>query len=201
MLLIAMTGAKCSGKTTASEVLNTEYGFVRLRFADAVKNMLLAMGLSKNEVDGDAKEKPSVLLGGKTPRFAMQSLGSEWGRSSVSDTLWIDIVWAEINRLRTENPEIRIVIDDCRFANEHAMLLRLGANIWRIRRHQVEPDVTKWGQALARVGIGKRVHNSELSWATLAANAIIANNATRPEFIKRIHGMMAHRHPTLKRTI
>jgi hypothetical protein len=197
MLLIVMTGAKQSGKTTASNLLVDEYGFIRLRFADALKRMLLAMGLTPNDIDGDAKEKPCVLLGGKTPRWAMQSLGTEWGRSLISDNLWVDILWCEIDRLRAANPDVRIVIDDCRFPNEYKMVKMLGASVWSIRRAMVEPVVTRWSRFLSWFGIGKRVHISELYWSKFEVDVTVRNNAGIGDFVDKLRGQLYLWHPEL----
>jgi hypothetical protein len=185
MLLIVMTGAAKSGKTTACNLLVDEYGFTRLRFADAGKNMLLAMGLKRSDVDGDTKEVPSLLLGGKTPRFAMRTLMTEWARDTIYDDIWLDIIGAKINELRMANPDVRIVIDDCRFPNEYAFLTRLGAKVWSIRRPSVEPAIKWWKQLLAQIGIGVHVHASEQYWAKFTTSITVMNLSTRDELLDK----------------
>ena len=79
--LIGLVGAAHCGKTTVAILLSREHRYVRLRFADTIKDMLRVLGLSDEQLDGNLKEVPTDLLYGKTPRWAMQSLGTEWGAS------------------------------------------------------------------------------------------------------------------------
>ena len=44
--------------------------------------MLYQLGLGEAHIEGALKEVPCELLGGKTPRYAMQTLGTEWGRDT-----------------------------------------------------------------------------------------------------------------------
>lgn len=128
--LIAFTGLAGSGKTTAAQYLVEQHGYVRTRFADSLKAMLRSIGLSHEEIDGSRKELPSPLLCGKTPRWAMQTLGTEWGRDCIDSDLWTTI-WVE--RIA---PHLdlggRVVCDDCRFENEAVAVGRLGGTVVRI---------------------------------------------------------------------
>ena len=54
--VIGLCGKKETGKTTAGLYLSTVKGYKRVRFADRLKNMLKALGLSDREIDGDLKE-------------------------------------------------------------------------------------------------------------------------------------------------
>jgi hypothetical protein len=80
--LIALTGYAGSGKSTLADILACEHGFTVVKFAGPLKAMLRALGLDEREIEGDLKEQPCQLLAGHTPRRAMQTLGTEWGRVS-----------------------------------------------------------------------------------------------------------------------
>lgn len=117
-MLIAFTGPAGSGKTTAAKYLVDHHGFIRMRFADPLKRMLATLGLSPEQIDGPEKENPCDLLCGQSPRWAMQSLGTEWGRECIDADLWV-YLW------RTARRDIGgkdIVVDDCRFRNEVAAI-------------------------------------------------------------------------------
>ena len=77
--IIGIMGKKHCGKSEASKYLELSHGFKRISFADPMKCMLLSLGLSSEELWGNRKEIPSELLGGQTPRYAMRTLGVEWG--------------------------------------------------------------------------------------------------------------------------
>lgn len=111
--IIAFTGPAGCGKSTAALHLVVSHGFTRMRFAEPLKAMLRTLGLSHDEVDGPAKEMPCHLLCGKTPRWAMQTLGTEWGRDLIGSDLWVR-AW------RNAQASIKggVVVDDCRFPNE-----------------------------------------------------------------------------------
>jgi hypothetical protein len=70
---------------------------------------------------------------GATPRSLMQMIGTDWGRKMIREDLWIDLWRREVNAL----PEgANIVIDDCRFPNEHAECKAQGNTIvFRITRN------------------------------------------------------------------
>ena len=152
--IIAFTGVAGSGKSTAAQYLVERHGFERVRFAGRLKDMMRALGLSEREIEGDLKEKPCALLAGKTPRYAMQTIGTEWGRDIIDHDLWVR-VWADrVAKLPAGKP---VVVDDCRFPNEAATVRALGGNIVRIMRpgagtssahlsethtHEMRPDIT-----------------------------------------------------------
>jgi hypothetical protein len=123
--LIGLCGLAGCGKSTVAAYLENELGYARVRFAGPLKDMLRALGLSERHIEGDLKEVPCELLGGKTPRQAMQSLGTEWGRDMVADDLWIR-AWAD--RL----PVGPVVAEDVRFPNEAAAIREKGGLLIRI---------------------------------------------------------------------
>ncbi len=49
---------------------------------------------TEDKIEGSLKAKPCSLLAGKTPRHAMQTLGTEWGRNCIGDGFWINL-WRE----------------------------------------------------------------------------------------------------------
>lgn len=130
-MLIALTGPKGCGKTTIAEELVKSQDFTRLRFAGPIKDMLRALGLTAEQVDGDLKEKPSALLGGKTPREAMQDLGTRWGRE-FDPSLWVRATMHRVDGLRLAHRDV--IIDDCRFANEAHAVRQAGGVIVEVVR-------------------------------------------------------------------
>lgn len=130
-VLIAFTGLAGAGKSTAALHLVETHGFHRVRFAGPLKAMMAALGLSQREIDGDLKEQPCALLGDQTPRHAMQTLGTEWGRKLIVSDLWIRAWQAAMDALPPGAP---VVVDDCRFPNEAEAVRAAGGVIVRIER-------------------------------------------------------------------
>jgi hypothetical protein len=129
--IIAFTGLAGAGKSTAALHLVERHGFQRIRFAGPLKAMMGALGLSADEVDGNRKELPCELLGGKTPRHAMQTIGTEWGRDLICSDLWIRAFRAALDKVPVGVP---VVIDDCRFPNEAEAVAAAGGILVRIER-------------------------------------------------------------------
>lgn len=142
-IIVGLTGLKGAGKDTAAAVL-VERGFAVIKFADGLKNMVRALlktaGMSDKEievwVEGAWKETPCPALVGKTPRYAMQTLGTEWGRQMIGNSIWTDITLAAI--AASEN---NVVITDLRFPNEYRVLNDIGAAMFRIERGIVNTDL------------------------------------------------------------
>lgn len=136
---IGLTGPAGVGKSTFARTRLGPLGYVVLPFAAPLKSMLFAMyeyaGLSREGIDRrlrtDLKDKPDHVLGGKTPRQAMQALGTEWGRSLVSQDLWTTL-W------RASAMSGPTVADDLRFQNEADLVRSLGGEVWEIQRHGAE---------------------------------------------------------------
>lgn len=123
-----------SGKSTVAKYLVDTYGFKRIRFAHRLKAMLVeGLGLTWADVDDPVlKQTPHPRLNGRTPRECLQTLGTEWGRGMVSESLWVDR--AEDDIIEAYRAGRSVVVDDLRFANEEAMLACLGAYTFRIVR-------------------------------------------------------------------
>jgi len=133
--------AMFSGKTTAANYLCMQHGFTKLSFATTLKKMtetfLHQLGMSALEIAdrtrGTRKEQviPEI---GVSARRIMQSLGTEWGRQCIKDSLWVDITLHQAVRLMALGHSV--VVDDLRFPNEHDAIHAAGGDTWRI----VRPD-------------------------------------------------------------
>lgn len=131
---LGLAGLPGAGKSTVAKILVERHGFTRLRFAGRLKAMLHALGLDERHTDGDLKETPCDLLGGKTPREAMQTLGTDWGRQLVAPDLWLRAAIAEARRTPGD-----IVFDDVRFENEAAIIRKAGGHVLRVERPSAGP--------------------------------------------------------------
>jgi hypothetical protein len=132
MNVIALCGTAGAGKSTIADYLVSDLGYTRIKFADGLKNMLRSLGLDEDEIEGSRKEKPCALLCGKTPRHAMVTLGTEWGRNLIGPDFWTTI-WRE--RVATVlNSGGRVVVDDMRFPNEADAATDAGAFRMRVVR-------------------------------------------------------------------
>ncbi len=142
--LIAFAGLKGAGKDTAAAVF-VAAGYRPIKFADGLKRMLRSLiewqdsaAPSHRMTDGDLREVPSDLLGGRTPRHAMQTLGTEWGRDLMARGLWVDAAERAISTALAAGQGV--VISDLRFANEATLVRRLGGLVVIIERPGTSAD-------------------------------------------------------------
>ena len=161
--IIALCGPQGSGKTTLARLLVNQ-GYEPSRFAGALKTMihtlLMYQGVLLEEAvqmtDGDLKETPTPFLDYKTPRHAMQTLGTEW-RNLISKDLWVNIWERSLNR------DSKIVVDDMRFLHEADRVHQLGGVVIKIHR----PN-----------NLNSDTHSSEQEYRKIFPDFIITNSST-----------------------
>ena len=117
-IIIGLCGYMGSGKSTvARELAHLLPDAHIVPFAATLKRMCRALGLTEAQVYGSEKDTPCELLGGKAPRHAMQTLGTEWGRGRIDDRIWLRAWKASI-----PTGARFVLVDDVRFANEAGAL-------------------------------------------------------------------------------
>lgn len=124
--VIGLAGPAGSGKSAAASILYRRYRFERLRFAaplkSAMRALLSELGVSpirvERMIEGDLKECPVPELSHRSPRYAMQTLGTEWGRDIMAPDFWAAPQGARAATMAAEGR--RVVFEDVRFANEAA---------------------------------------------------------------------------------
>lgn len=158
-LLIGLVGQKGSGKSTAANALCKHRDTVRLPFAGRLKAMLKVLELPAACLDTPLlKERKYHMLGDKTPRFCMQTLG-DWGRNIHPD-FWI---WQwQFEALEGIKIGNHIICDDVRFPNEARAIKGLGGKLVRISR-----DLSKQTSDL---------HPSEVEQSTIPVDITFHNN-------------------------
>lgn len=158
MEIVGLSGYARSGKDEAAKVLVEEFGFTRVAFADKLRDFLYALNPMVSQyvyVKGD-DDKP-VLWGGnetvcvqevidvfgwdgykETPygpevRRLLQRLGTEAGRETLWDSIWIDAALTGLPE------DAKVVVTDCRFPNEAQAIDKRGGSLWRVKRTGVGP--------------------------------------------------------------
>lgn len=135
-VIIGITGLKGSGKDTAALALVAYKGYHLVKFADGLKIMMRALlkyagikpELVEEAIEGEHKETLMQVLDWRSPRYAMQTLGTEWGRNLISENLWVRICETRCRQFDD------VVISDVRFPNEVKMIQYQGGKIIRISR-------------------------------------------------------------------
>lgn len=151
MEIIGLSGYARSGKDEAAKVLVEDYGFTRVAFADKLREFLYAMNplIHPTEKNYFAFHKSPTRLQDVIDRHGwdgyketdykheiralLQRLGTEAGRKTLWDTIWIDAA------LTGFSDDAKIVVTDCRFPNEAQAVRDRGGQVWRITREGVGP--------------------------------------------------------------
>ena len=132
MKIIGITGAAGSGKdTVADSIVKYSDEFTKCSFAAPIKNMLKAIGLNDAQLNGGWKDVIDERFG-RTPRYMMQTLGTEWGRNAIDPEIWVKTVFY--------NLESYVVLSDVRFENEAEMVRGRGILIHMAGRKKIIPN-------------------------------------------------------------
>jgi hypothetical protein len=145
--LVGLIGVAGAGKSTVANIVERDYGFSKIRFAGGIKSMLRALlheagverGRIQEMIDGSLKEVACDELAGRSPRYCLQTLGTEWGREFVSQNFWVDLTMHSVDNLLAVSKSV--VIDDVRFPNEVKAVKDSGGRIFRVMRdHNSIPE-------------------------------------------------------------
>lgn len=146
MRLIAFTGYARSGKDSAAQAL-INAGWVKVAFADAVRDALLALNplVQGSEGYGGAM-RLSTLVNHRGWDYAkqhdevrrlLQRMGTEAGRAIHGAECWTDIAREKVYDVLSQGG--KAVITDCRFPNEAQRVRHWGGLVVRIDRPGVGP--------------------------------------------------------------
>lgn len=186
MQIVGLSGYARSGKDEAAKVLVEEFGFVRISFADKLRDFLYAlnpiieMGVNNEYIrlrevidhfgwDG-YKDTPYV----SEIRPLLQRLGTEAGRDVLWDSIWIDAAFASLDN------DGKYVIADARFPNEAEAVVTRGGKIVRVEREGNSPAVLPDGT----------VHSSETSLDDWSFDETVENNGSLEDFHNKIRGLV-----------
>lgn len=167
-MIIGLTGKARSGKDTVAEHLRIAYGFNHYWFSKPMKEACKAIfGWTDEHLYGDLKEvvDPNYVV---SPRVALQTLGTEWGRSINSD-LWI------LRAKKEMEQDQNLVISDCRFDNEAKAIREKGGIIIRVEREGI--------QSVAD-------HSSENGISEILVSLVIKNDGTLQDLYKKVDNLL-----------
>lgn len=148
---IGFAGKMRAGKDTCAEYLIKKYGGKRIGFSDP----LYEMQESIYEIAGLPKQKD---------RFLLQFLGTDWGRKTIDQDIWINIMDKRLQKITEKENQKKehylfddfyddnLFITDVRFPNEVATLKKHNFKVFSI----VRPDEER-----IKFGATNLTHESE----------------------------------------
>lgn len=165
--IIAICGAKRSGKDTIADVLVTSYGYKKIKIAEHLKSMLqVVFGFSEDQLESNKKDEVDPIWG-VTPRVLMQYMGTDIMQYDIQNiipnigrTIWIKRV---VDTYIEKNKHQKYVISDLRFVHEYDALLKYNAYIIQVRRNKNKDIITD------------NLHSSEIEYRNIPANIILDN--------------------------
>lgn len=191
---IGLSGFAKSGKTTAAEYLQSEYGYTRLHIADPLRLMLRMLLVDFDYdaeqihyyLEGAGKEKVIPCLG-VTSRHAQISLGTEWGREQINPDLWVNC-W----QVRAERHRSGVMNDSVRFPNEEKKIREMnGFTIMLVRDGA--------GPAAFTSRLGKLAHKRfGAMWGVHPSERV---DLLKPDFIVHNDGSLKQLHLMLDRVM
>jgi hypothetical protein len=202
-MIIGLSGFQGSGKDTIAEHLIKEYGFIRLTFASAVKDIISIMfGWPRIKLEGLTKEdrawreevdywwSKTLKMPNLTPRYVMQYIATDVFRNHFHPDIWVKIVENEINKILAVSINKNIIISDCRFENEINMILRLGGKIIQVFR---DPPywVYKYRDGEYPIAINN-IHRSEIEWIRCYKDFEIDNDGNIEELYEKINNIIKY---------
>ncbi len=151
MVILGLSGYARSGKDEVAKILVAEHGYTRVAFADKLRDVLYALDPVVNPTPEKyfsggrlgPKRLQDVIAefgwdGYKESQYKdeirrlLQRLGTEAGRQTLWDSIWIDAAFANVP------PDAKVVVTDCRFVNEADAIRERGGLVVRIHRPGVK---------------------------------------------------------------
>ena len=188
-MIIGLYGFIGSGKDTVANYLCDKYGFKKVAFADALKDVVASIyAWDRTLLNGDTKESREWReqidpTRGLSPRQALQLIGTDLFRSKFDTNIWIKAMAYRLESLTTNDENI--VITDCRFQNEVDLVKELGGLLVQVVRHTPEwvKDVQENN---VKVEDLKGVHPSEYSQLHFKPDLSIYNFGSKEDMYQLI---------------
>jgi hypothetical protein len=188
-MIIGLSGYARSGKDSVADILVEEFGYIRVAFADKLREALYALNpivsigvyedfhwdYSKNVYVQDVIDEYGW-DGVKGTEYAdeirrlLQRMGTEAGRNLLGNDIWVDAAFFEL----TEDKNY--VFTDCRFSNEALRVRQYQGKVWRVTRPGVEPA---------------NDHISEIGLDNWPFDAIVLNDRSLEDLKKKVIALEA----------
>ena len=202
-MIVGIIGLINSGKSTIANILVEDYGFIKVSFADSLKDSVAAIfGWDRQLLQGDTQESrnwreqvdeywSNVMQHPVTPRWVLQHIGTEVMRDHFHKNIWVHSLMR-----RTNDPNKNYVISDVRFANEVDVILSQQGEIWEVQR----PPLPDWysekfndTEELRRfmTVYHPEIHSSEWEWRLVKRNHIVRNVGSLQDLKNKVSAIIS----------
>jgi ABC-type oligopeptide transport system ATPase subunit len=175
-MIIALTGKMGSGKSTATQILAklNRDSTATVKFAQPLYDI---QEMIYNRIS-DVYQRPHTFI---KDRKLLQWIGTEWGRGTISDSIWVDL-WSEDVRMILNMGTSLVLCDDVRFDNEARMVRAMGGSVVEIISDLTEKRID------TKAGISN--HSSEAGVSADLVDYQVKNNGSLAEFENSLAHMM-----------
>lgn len=187
--VIGLCGAAGAGKNTAADLIHVIAGHEVVALADPIYAAVSAMlGIPVKQLqDRRLKEQPIEWLG-VSPRRLLQTLGTEWGRDTIRQDIWVTI--ARERARKTLDAGRGVVFCDVRFDDEAKMIRDdLGGEVWKVIR---EPQLPR--TPIASLDGEAATHSSEAGVSDELIDATLMNVGGTMLLMRQIQGYLARQY-------
>ena len=184
MVIIGLCGFQGSGKDTFANYLVQNHNFIKLSFASAVKDVLnILFDWNRELIEGGTIESrefrettdlwwsEKLHINNLTPRKMLQFIGTDLFRDKFNADIWTLIVENKIKNVIQNNIQQNIIISDCRFPNEIAMIKKYNGILIHIQRNNLNQN-----NIHNNSNIHSNIHSSEIAWIGENFDLVFDNN-------------------------
>lgn len=164
-MIIGFTGSMGSGKSTAIDCIKElqHKKVYNIKFAQPLYDMQEYVYRRVSTV----YERPSTFI---KDRKLLQFLGTDWGRETINDTVWIDLWKQEVKSILNSTARTIITCDDVRFDNEAEAIKSMGGIVVKLESTHSAKRID--------INAGITGHKSESGVKLELVDCIIENNGS-----------------------
>lgn len=171
-MIIAFTGDMGVGKSTAIKILSDHLYDKPLTLVKFAQPLYDIQEYAYQRIEG-AYKRPETFI---KDRKLLQWLGTEWGRDSLSASLWVDVWKADAEDKLFKG--YQVACDDVRFDNEAETIKSMGGKIILITSNKTHDRID--------TSTGIKAHPSETGISRHLIDAHVDNNGTYEQFVQKL---------------
>ena len=179
MSLIAICGFQGSGKDTLANILVEKYGYTKVSFGGILKDAVsIIFNWDRELLEGNTTKSREwretvdnwwatrLNIPNLTPRYILQHIGTDILRNKFHPDIWVAALERKLYN------KSGIVITDCRFTNEIAMVKKLDGKLIHIYKGIIPSWFGNENE------FPKEIHSSEVTWTKYKFDKTIENNGS-----------------------